>query len=65
MSQHWPALLGLAVLLAAVAHSQRPGPDDTPPTGPACPHCGGGPLTPTRIGTVCQSCTRVTARRPT
>lgn len=30
-------------------------------TGPACPHCGGGPVVPTPVGSVCRSCARVIA----
>lgn len=32
-------------------------------SGPACPHCGGGPVLPTALGYVCKSCARIIARR--
>lgn len=43
-----------------------PRPEPNPPDhGPACPHCGGGPLVLlSRFGAhACQSCARVVSRR--
>lgn len=41
-----------------------PDPDPVPSTGPACPHCGGGPLVAVvPLGVVtCNSCARIIRR---
>jgi hypothetical protein len=36
-------------------------PRDEQQPGPACPHCGGGPIVATPLGMACDSCARIVA----
>jgi hypothetical protein len=51
-------MLALAALLLLIVAAAWP--DNS---GPACPHCGGGPVVPIIGGaTACQSCARIVRR---
>ncbi len=44
------------------AHEYESRTDPVPSEGPACPHCGGGPVVDVLGSRVCRSCARVVSR---